>query len=265
MQPPRTLKELRGLQSRLTYIWRFITNLSGCCQSFTQLMKKGVPFIWYAACQKVFEDIKEFLTMPPVLVAPISGKSFLLYMGGPHLRRSSGTKEWWRHRTSHLLPEQNSDQSWILIQPCREEVSHSCLCCPKDTTLFGWPNHACHFRSQSPAYSHDEARVLELQTSLLGHSAISVWHDFCPLKGGQRSSFRRFSGILSSFVTSKLHIDIPDKVVKANMTSGDDVWQVLWRCIKNRPYRQGHCCSGGGIRQVEHIEKSSRHIFTKVF
>jgi len=42
MQPPKTLKELRGLQGRLAYIRRFIANLSGRCQPFTRLMKKGV-------------------------------------------------------------------------------------------------------------------------------------------------------------------------------------------------------------------------------
>ena len=42
MQPPRNLKELRGLQERLAYIRRFISNLSGRCQPFTKLTKKGV-------------------------------------------------------------------------------------------------------------------------------------------------------------------------------------------------------------------------------
>ena len=42
MQPPRNLKELRGLQGRLAYIRRFISNLSGRCQPLTKLMKKGV-------------------------------------------------------------------------------------------------------------------------------------------------------------------------------------------------------------------------------
>ena len=42
MQPPRNLKELRGLQGRLTYIWKSIVNLSARCWPFTWLMKKGV-------------------------------------------------------------------------------------------------------------------------------------------------------------------------------------------------------------------------------
>jgi len=43
-------------------------------------MKKGVSFIWDEACQKAFKDFKEYLIKPPVLVAPVSGKPFLLYV-----------------------------------------------------------------------------------------------------------------------------------------------------------------------------------------
>jgi len=37
-------------------------------------MKKGVSFVWDDACQKAFEDIKEYLTKPSVLISPVSGK-----------------------------------------------------------------------------------------------------------------------------------------------------------------------------------------------
>ena len=80
MHLPRNLKELRGLQGRLAYIRRFIANLSGRCQPFTRLMKKGSSFVWDQACQEAYEDIKRYLTKPPVLVAPTSGKPFLLYV-----------------------------------------------------------------------------------------------------------------------------------------------------------------------------------------
>jgi len=80
IQPPNNLKELRGLQGRLTYIGRFIVNMSGHCQSFTWLMKKGLFFVWDDTYQKVFEDIKAYLTKPPVLASPVAGKPFLLYV-----------------------------------------------------------------------------------------------------------------------------------------------------------------------------------------
>ena len=65
MQPPRNLKKLRGLPGRLTYIRRFISNLSGCRQPFAKLIKKEVSFIWDNTCQEAFEEIKEYLTHPP--------------------------------------------------------------------------------------------------------------------------------------------------------------------------------------------------------
>jgi hypothetical protein len=42
-------------------------------------MKKGVPFIWDQACQNALEDIKRYVTNPPVLCAPIKGKPLILY------------------------------------------------------------------------------------------------------------------------------------------------------------------------------------------
>jgi len=80
MHPPKNLKELRSLQDRLTYIRRFITNLSGRCQPFTRLMRKNVSFVWDQTCQEAYEDINRYLTKPPVLVASTSGKPFLLYV-----------------------------------------------------------------------------------------------------------------------------------------------------------------------------------------
>jgi len=43
-------------------------------------MKKGVLFIWDNAYQQAFKEIKQYLTQPPMLTAPVSGKSFLIYV-----------------------------------------------------------------------------------------------------------------------------------------------------------------------------------------
>ncbi|GMQ02073.1 hypothetical protein CsSME_00048471 [Camellia sinensis var. sinensis] len=80
MPPPRNLRELKGLQGRLAYIRRFISNLAGRCLPFSRLMKKGVPFEWDQQCQNAFNSIKEYLLKPPVLMSPIKGKPLLLYI-----------------------------------------------------------------------------------------------------------------------------------------------------------------------------------------
>ncbi|XP_020272535.1 uncharacterized protein LOC109847715 [Asparagus officinalis] len=41
-------------------------------------MKKGTSFVWDEPCQRAFEEIKAYLSNPPVLTAPISGKPFLI-------------------------------------------------------------------------------------------------------------------------------------------------------------------------------------------
>ncbi|KAI5316794.1 hypothetical protein L3X38_036501 [Prunus dulcis] len=97
MPPPRNLKELRGLQGRLAYIRRFISNLSGRCQPFSRLMRKDVLFVWDQACQNALESIKQYLLNPPVLMAPIKGKPLILYIAA--LERSLGA----------LLAQHNDD------------------------------------------------------------------------------------------------------------------------------------------------------------
>src|SRR5436190_7740424 len=79
MPPPRSLRELRGLQGRLAYIRRFIANLSGKCQPFSKLIKKRVSFVWDQQYQEAFDEIKRYLTSPLVLIAPVARKSFLQY------------------------------------------------------------------------------------------------------------------------------------------------------------------------------------------
>ncbi|KAJ8636224.1 hypothetical protein MRB53_010491 [Persea americana] len=73
------LREVKGLQKRLVYIRRFISDLSGKCRPFSRLMKKVVDFIWDTECEAAFQDIKSYLTKPPVLVAPTTEKPFILY------------------------------------------------------------------------------------------------------------------------------------------------------------------------------------------
>jgi hypothetical protein len=48
-------------------------------QAFSQLMKKGALFQWDQACQNALDDIKKYLTNPPILCVPLKGCPLILY------------------------------------------------------------------------------------------------------------------------------------------------------------------------------------------
>ncbi|KAG9458371.1 hypothetical protein H6P81_002879 [Aristolochia fimbriata] len=80
MPEPRNIFELKSFQGHLAYIWRFISNLAGRCQSFSRLLKKDTPFEWDESCWNTFKNIKAYLTKPQVLVVPIVDRPMLLYI-----------------------------------------------------------------------------------------------------------------------------------------------------------------------------------------
>ncbi|KAL0446060.1 UNVERIFIED_CONTAM: hypothetical protein Slati_1733900 [Sesamum latifolium] len=77
---PRNIHELKSLQEKLAYLQRFILNLAGRCQSFSRIIEKGVLIEWSEACRNAFRSIKSYLMKPPVLVAPVPGRSLILYI-----------------------------------------------------------------------------------------------------------------------------------------------------------------------------------------
>ncbi|PKU79365.1 putative mitochondrial protein [Dendrobium catenatum] len=79
MPPPRSLTQLRSLQGRLAYIRIFISNLFERCQPFSVLAKNDAKFIWDEKCQSALENIKQYLTNPLVLAAPILGRPLIFY------------------------------------------------------------------------------------------------------------------------------------------------------------------------------------------
>ncbi|KAK1653499.1 hypothetical protein QYE76_071304 [Lolium multiflorum] len=72
MKPPTTKKELQCLIGKINFVRRFISNLSGRIEPFMGLVKikPDEEFRWGAEQQQAFDDIKEYLTKPPVLVPP---------------------------------------------------------------------------------------------------------------------------------------------------------------------------------------------------
>jgi hypothetical protein len=82
MVPPTMKRELQQLVGKINFVRRFISNLSGRIDSFMDLVKikADEEFHWGAEQQWVFEEIKEYLARPPMLVPPQQDRPFYIYL-----------------------------------------------------------------------------------------------------------------------------------------------------------------------------------------
>ncbi len=67
---PKTLKDCHSFCGMVNFLGSFIKNLQTKLIPIYALTKKGVKFEWTPTCQQAFEDIKQALKSPPVLVMP---------------------------------------------------------------------------------------------------------------------------------------------------------------------------------------------------
>ena len=87
---------LQSLNDKINFIRRFISNLLEKILSFSPLLKLKADheFKWGDVQQKAFDEIKECMKAPLVLVPPKLGKPFKLYMSANnHIIRSALMQE----------------------------------------------------------------------------------------------------------------------------------------------------------------------------
>jgi ribonuclease HI len=82
MVPPTIEKELQHLIGKINFVRRFISNLFRRIEPFMELVKikANDEFCWGAEQQRAFEEIKKYLSKPPVLVPPQQNKPFYVYL-----------------------------------------------------------------------------------------------------------------------------------------------------------------------------------------
>jgi hypothetical protein len=76
---PKNVKEVRGFLGMAGYYRRFIEGFSKIAGPMTKLLKKNIPFIWDEKCEKSFQELKDKLTLAPVLAVPEPGKDSTVY------------------------------------------------------------------------------------------------------------------------------------------------------------------------------------------
>jgi hypothetical protein len=78
-KPPKSIPQIRNFLGLAGYYRRFIPDFSRIAKPMTELLKKGVKFVWSEAYEKSFHTLRQHLTSAPVLVQPDNCKPFEVF------------------------------------------------------------------------------------------------------------------------------------------------------------------------------------------
>ena len=75
---PKTVNEVQSLNGKVATLNRFILKATNKCLPFFRTLKKS--FEWTTECQQAFEDLKTYLSSPPLLSLSKLGEELFLYL-----------------------------------------------------------------------------------------------------------------------------------------------------------------------------------------
>ena len=78
MAPLRNVKVVQSLNDKVIALNRFVSRATEKCLPFFCTLKKS--FEWTAECQQAFDDLKAYLSSPPLLSPSKLGEELFLYM-----------------------------------------------------------------------------------------------------------------------------------------------------------------------------------------
>ena len=78
MAPPKNIKEVQSLNSKVAALNRFVSRTTNKCLFFFHTLKKS--FEWMAKYQQAFEDLKAYLSSPPLLSPLQPREELFLYL-----------------------------------------------------------------------------------------------------------------------------------------------------------------------------------------
>ena len=85
LQPPRNPKEVQKLTGMTAALKRFISRSADRCKPFFLLMNKWKGFKWTEECARAFQQVKEYLSHPPIMSSPGTDEALFAYIAvAPH-------------------------------------------------------------------------------------------------------------------------------------------------------------------------------------
>ncbi|KAK3001975.1 hypothetical protein RJ639_022284 [Escallonia herrerae] len=79
-KPLKTIKQVQELTGRVAALGRFMSKSAEKCLPFFKAIRKAKDFEWTEECQKSFEELKRYLSSPPLLTKPITGEDLFIYL-----------------------------------------------------------------------------------------------------------------------------------------------------------------------------------------
>ncbi|XP_021802463.1 uncharacterized protein LOC110746545 [Prunus avium] len=80
MKSPSTVKEIQSLTGRAAPLNRFLSRSTDKCRPFFKALKKGQIDKWDEECEEAFQNLKTYLTSPPLLSKPVPGEDLFVYL-----------------------------------------------------------------------------------------------------------------------------------------------------------------------------------------
>jgi hypothetical protein len=78
-KPPKSVHQIRSFLGLAGYYRRFVPDFSKIAKPMTELLKKGVKFVWDEKCENAFQTLKQYLTSAPMLAQPDNSKPYEVY------------------------------------------------------------------------------------------------------------------------------------------------------------------------------------------
>ena len=80
MQPPRNPKEVQKLTGMMAALNRFISRSAERCRPFFLLLHKWKEFQWFEECVTAFQELKRYLSHPPIMSSPVVDEVLFTYL-----------------------------------------------------------------------------------------------------------------------------------------------------------------------------------------
>ena len=78
MTSPKTVKEVQKLTRRIAALNRFVSKATDKCLLFFKTLKQA--FVWTNECKAAFQELKRYLSNPPLLSPSKQGEDLFLYL-----------------------------------------------------------------------------------------------------------------------------------------------------------------------------------------